>query len=112
MISNKEENFISAIVYLHNDEKFIKEFVTKISSLLNTNFLNYELICVDDGSVDNTIECIKDIANDIDNCTISIVKLNNHQGYEAVSRTLGIYPLYHSEAIGNGSDADGKDSGA
>ena len=79
MISNKEENFISAIVYLHNDEKFIKEFVTKISSLLNTYFLNYELICVDDGSVDNTIKCIKDIACDINDCTISIVKLNNHQ---------------------------------
>lgn len=104
MISNKEENFISAIVYLHNDEEFIKEFVTKISSLLNTYFLNYELICVDDGSVDNTIKCIKDIACDINDCTISIVKLNNHQGYEAamnagVDMAIGDYVIEFESAI-------------
>ena len=104
MISNKEENFISAIVYLHNDEEFIKKFVKKISSLLNTYFLNYELICVDDGSVDNTIQCIKDIANNINEFTISIVKLNNHQGYEAamnagVDMAIGDYVIEFDSAI-------------
>ena len=104
MISNKEENFISAIVYLHNDEEFIKKFVKKISSLLNTYFLNYELICVDDGSVDNTIQCIKDVANNINEFTISIVKLNNHQGYEdamnaGVDMAIGDYVIEFDSAI-------------
>lgn len=83
MISNKEENFISAVVYLHNDEKFIELFIRQISSLLNSAFLNYEIICVDDGSIDCTIQKLKQVAESIDKCTISIVKLNNHQGYEA-----------------------------
>lgn len=104
MINNKEKNFISAVVYLHNDERFIKEFVAQISLLLNSHFLNYELICVDDGSVDNTIQCIKDIAGSINNCTISIVKLNNHQGYEAamnagVDMAIGDYVIEFDSVI-------------
>lgn len=104
MISNKEENFVSAIVYLHNDERFIELFIRRISSLLNSFFLNYELICVDDGSTDNTIVKIKQVAESIDNCTISIVKLNNYQGYEAamnagVDMAIGDYVIEFDSAI-------------
>ena len=38
MISNKEKNFISAVVYVHNNEKEIGDFLEKINEKLNSNF--------------------------------------------------------------------------
>ena len=35
MEKNKEENFISAVVYVHNEEKNITEFLTKINNELS-----------------------------------------------------------------------------
>ena len=104
MINNKEENFVSAVVYLHNDEKFIELFMEQISSLLNSAFLNYEIICVDDGSIDGTIQKLKQVAENIDKCTVSIIKLNNHQGYEAamnagVDMAIGDYIFEFDSAI-------------
>ena len=104
MINNKEENFVSAVVYLHNDEKFIELFMEQISSLLNSAFLNYEIICVDDGSIDYTIQKLKQVAESIDKCTVSIIKLNNHQGYEAamnagVDMAIGDYIFEFDSAI-------------
>lgn len=98
MISNKEENFISAIVYLHNHEPFVEMFLQKISDLLGENFINYEIICVDDGSTDQTIPKIKQTVQNLEQCTLSIVKLNNYQGYEAamnagVDMAIGDYVL-------------------
>ena len=104
MRSNKEDKFVSVVVYLHNDEKFVELFIKKVSSMLSSSFLNYELICVDDGSSDNTIQKAKEVAESIDDCTTSIVKLNNHQGYEAamnagVDMAIGDYVFEFDSAI-------------
>ena len=104
MINIKEDNFVSAVIYLHNDEKFIELFIRQISSLLNSAFLNYEIICVDDGSIDCTIQKLKQVAESIDKCTVSIIKLNNHQGYEAamnagVDMAIGDYIFEFDSAI-------------
>lgn len=104
MIKNKEENFISAIVYLHNDESFVEHFIKKISNILHTNFLSYELICVDDGSTDHTVQKIRKCAENIQSCPISIIKLNNFQGYEAamnagVDMAIGDYVIEFDSTI-------------
>ncbi len=104
MIRNREENFVSAIVYLHNDEKFVKEFVVSAASLLRSHFLNYELICVDDGSDDDTLAALRKVARETEHCTITIVKLNHHQGYEAamnagVDMAIGDYVIEFDSAI-------------
>jgi len=83
MIKNKEKNFVSAVVYMHNSESFIEEFIEKVSKTLEENFLNFELICVDDGSTDNTVSIIKSHSKISDAGTVAIVKLSNYQGYEA-----------------------------
>lgn len=98
MIRNKEENFISAVVYLHNREQFVESFLQQVSNLLHENFVNYEIICVDDGSRDQTVAKTKQVAQNLERCTISIVKLNQHQGYEAamnagVDMAIGDYVL-------------------
>ena len=46
---------ISVILPVHNGEKYIKN---AIESVLNQSFNDFELIIVNDGSTDNTLEII------------------------------------------------------
>lgn len=89
MITNKEKNFISAVIYVHNNEKEIGDFLKKISNLLNDNFEKYEIICVDDKSTDNSVEQIKKVSNDIADTTIRIINMSYYQGLE-LSMNAGV----------------------
>ncbi len=88
MIDNKEKNFISAVIYVHNNEKHIKTFLEKINDALSKNFEKYEIICVNDKSTDNSIEEIKKIGSTIDGI-IQIVNMSYYQGLE-LSMNAGV----------------------
>lgn len=79
---NKEKNFISAVVYVNNNEKEIEKFITEINNVLNENFKKYEIICVNDASTDNSVEKIKEATSKIENASISIVNMSFFQGKE------------------------------
>jgi dolichol-phosphate mannosyltransferase len=81
MLTNKEKNFISAVVYLHNNESLIGNFLQSIDKQLDENFDKYEIICVNDHSTDNSIQEIKKIANCIKGA-LSIINLSFYQGLE------------------------------
>jgi len=49
---DKEKNFVSAVVYVHDDEERIGNFLSMIVSTLQDNFLQAEIICVNDDSKD------------------------------------------------------------
>ena len=49
-MDNKEKNFASAVVYIHNDEKRIASFFDKLIDVLQCNFEHAEIICVNDNS--------------------------------------------------------------
>ena len=53
---NKYPN-ISIIMPIYNSENFIKE---SLNSLINQTFKNFEIICVNDGSTDNTLKILKE----------------------------------------------------
>lgn len=89
MISNKEKNFISAVVYVHNNEKQIGEFLEKINRQLSENFEKYEIICVNDKSTDNSIQEIEKIANKVHGSSISIINMSYYQGIE-LSMNAGV----------------------
>lgn len=82
MINNKEKNFASIIVYSHNCEKNIKEFLNNINELFRKNFENYEIIIVDDKSTDNSIKEIKETSKKIKDTVISIINMSYYQGLE------------------------------
>lgn len=44
----KDNNFISAVVYLHNDGVRAVEFCRTVAAELDANFKQYELVAVDD----------------------------------------------------------------
>lgn len=82
MINNKEKNFISAVVYVHNNENEIEEFLRNINKKLSDNFEKYEIICVNDNSKDTSEEKIKKVSEEISDTVISIINMSYYQGIE------------------------------
>ena len=74
---------ISVIIPAYNSGEFIAH---AINSVLNQTFQNFEIIVVDDGSIDNTVNIIEELA--INEKRICLVK-QNHLGL-AATRNKGI----------------------
>jgi len=89
MVSNKEKNFISAVVYVYNNEKNIKQTLTNINNTLKENFNKYEIICVNDSSTDNSLKEIEEFSKILDDEILSVVNMSYYQGLE-LSMNAGI----------------------
>ena len=55
-----EEIAISIIIPIYNVEKYLREC---LDSILNQTFQNFEIICVDDGSTDKSLEILEEYKN-------------------------------------------------
>ena len=82
MVENKEKNFISAVVYVHNQQETIQKFLGFLVKQLQTYFEKYEIICVNDASVDNSVDEIRSFAQGITGGVISILNMSFYQGVE------------------------------
>lgn len=82
-VINKEKNFLSAVVYMHNAERQIVDFLQRLQSVLQENFEKYEIICVNDASTDRTIECIKGLVKPGEKSAITILNMSFYQGLES-----------------------------
>lgn len=89
MVNDKEKNFVSAVVYVHNREKTILDFLKKINDVLEKHFLKYEIICVNDASYDDSAKIIKDFGEKYLECPLSIVNMGFFQGIE-MSMNAGV----------------------
>lgn len=74
---------VSIIVPLYNAEKYVRE---SILSVINQTFKNYEIIIVNDGSTDNSVDNIIDLVNKYNN--IRLIYQTNKGA--AVARNVGI----------------------
>ena len=84
MERNKEKNFISVVLYLYNKEQEISVFLPKLYAMLEDNFLNFELICVNDDSKDQSREVVKKFAEQVrGKAVISLIDMSVYQGREA-----------------------------
>lgn len=81
--NTKEKNFISAVVYCHNDVNNIGSFIENLDNTLSKNFLKYEIIIVNDFSQDNSIDIVKKYAAHKQGLVISILNMSFYQGLEA-----------------------------
>ena len=94
-MENKEKNFISAVVYVHNAQERIKKFLETIIAVLENNFEHTEIICVNDYSDDFSVERIKETAQIAKSTNISIINMSYFHGKE-VAMNAGL-----SMAIGD-----------
>src|SRR3989344_1167184 len=77
---------ISVVVPVFNEEEVVSEFFKELSKILPKIDKNSEIIFVDDGSPDNTLDLLKKIAEKNDN--IKIFSFRKHRG-KAEALTLG-----------------------
>lgn len=79
---NKEKNFVSAVVYMHNSERVIKDFVSDLISVLSENFEKAEIICVNDCSTDNTVMEVKEVSKNSKGISVSVINMSYFHGLE------------------------------
>lgn len=81
-MNNKEKNFASAVIYVHNAEDRIVEFVNMIKRTLEDNFEHSEIICVNDASEDESVTLIKNNFTSSDRVNIAVVNMSYYHGLE------------------------------
>ena len=82
MAENKEKNFVSAVVYLQNQENQVRSFFEKLNTQLAAHFEHYELIAVNDGCTDNTVEQLKKWAAERLEAPLTVLNMSLRQGIE------------------------------
>ncbi len=82
-MKDKEKNFISAVIYVHNSERWIGEFLENIIRILECNFEQSEIICVNDGTKDDSVCVIREISKKAVSTNISILNMSAYHGLEA-----------------------------
>ncbi len=86
----EQKDLISVIVPIYNSEKFLKRC---IDSILNQTYRNIEIVCINDGSQDNSLKILKDYSTvddriqiiDKPNCGVSAAR------NDGIKKSSGIY---------------------
>ena len=79
---NKEKNFLSSVIYLHDNQQNAVDFFNELDALLADRFEKYEYIVVDDACDEGTINRIKEWAQNR-TCPLTIVHLSLYHGKES-----------------------------
>lgn len=79
---NKEKNFVSAVIYVHNAEQRIEKFLKTIMEILVCNFEHSEIICVNDASTDGSVDMIKNVSKQGTKSSISVLNMSYFHGLE------------------------------
>ena len=83
-IQNKEKNFVSCVIYLHNEGSAVKSFLQNICGVMCENFEKYEIVCVNDGCMDDTTDQVREFLESTGHKTVvSLVNLSYYQGIES-----------------------------
>ena len=79
---NKEKNFISAVIYVHNAADRIEGFLKMVIETLEENFENSEIICVNDSSTDDSADKIRTLSKNVNSTSISLINMSYFHGLE------------------------------
>ena len=88
-MANKEKNFASAVIYVHNAENRIENFLKMVIGIMEENFEHSEIICVNDSSDDDSLSLIKKTSESISATSISVINMSYFHGLE-LSMNAGI----------------------
>lgn len=81
-MTNKEKSFASVVIYVHNAEKRIENFLKTIIEVMEGNFEHSEVICVNDSSDDNSLALIKKTSEIASTTSVSVVNMSYFHGLE------------------------------
>lgn len=81
-MKNNEKNFVSAVIYVHNAEERLELFLKTILQTMEKNFEHSEIICVNDGSEDHSVDKIKEISKIARTTSISLIHMSGFHGVE------------------------------
>lgn len=82
MMKNKEKNFVSAVIYVHNAENRIEKFLDVIIKVMENNFEHSEIICVNDCSDDESVSVIKKVSKRASSTSVSVINMSFFHGLE------------------------------
>ena len=85
----REKNFVSAVVYVRNQESEIGIFLETVDHVLQTYFEKYEIICVNDASTDHSCEGVREYAKESRGNAITVLNMSFYQGLE-ISMNAGV----------------------
>lgn len=80
-ISNKEQNFISAVVYVTSDDEKTMKFFGELNACLDEHFRQYEIIAVTNHDVKGNLARLRQWAAEISK-PVTLVDLSLHQPHE------------------------------
>lgn len=82
--NKKEKKFISVVVYLHDVEDYIKFFLKSVIPVCEKHFQEFEIVCVDDGCTDDTIEKLKEYLDENQtSAMVNVIHMSFFQGLES-----------------------------
>lgn len=79
--TNLKKKTLSVVVSVYNEEQALKECYTEMKRVLNTLSWDYELIFVNDGSSDGSLEVLKALASE--NPKVKLISFSRNFGHEA-----------------------------
>lgn len=83
-MGTKQKNFVSCVIYLHNEGTEIIPFLDTLRREMDEQFEKYEIICVDDASEDDTVEQLQAYVRGAEKIhSVSLVRMSYFQGLEA-----------------------------
>lgn len=81
-MENKEKNFASAVIYVHNAEERIDSFLKMVIKVMEENFEHAEIICVNDASDDESLSVIRQVSRMSTQTSISVINMSYFHGLE------------------------------
>lgn len=101
---NREKNFISAVIYVHNAEARIEAFLRTVVKVMEDNFEHSEIICVNDASDDDSVAVIKKVSKEAAHTSVSVLNMSYYHGLEVamnagVDLSIGDFVLEFDSAI-------------
>lgn len=81
-MGNKEKNFVSAVIYVHNAENRMEEFLDAVMNVMEINFEHSEIICVNDCSDDESVSVIKKVSERASSTSVSVINMSFYHGLE------------------------------
>lgn len=81
-MAGKEKNFVSAVVYVHDAEERIGDFLREIMGTLEEHFEHSEIICVNDHSTDGSADIVRELGRRAEGTEVTLLNLSYFHGLE------------------------------